>query len=55
MHAYNMGGWNGAICVASRNMLLTGRSLSLHPTIAPRQARVMIGLPPIRAWAGLKP
>ena len=26
-HAYNMGGWNGAICVASRNMLLTGRSL----------------------------
>jgi choline-sulfatase len=26
-HAYNMGGWNGAICVASRNMLLSGRSL----------------------------
>ncbi len=26
-HAYNMGGWHGAICVASRTMLLTGRSL----------------------------
>ena len=23
-HAYNMGGWNGAICVASRTMLNTG-------------------------------
>ena len=26
-HAYNMGGWNGAICVASRTMLLTGRTI----------------------------
>jgi arylsulfatase A-like enzyme len=26
-HAYNMGGWNGAVCVASRNMLMTGRSV----------------------------
>ncbi|WP_145259750.1 sulfatase-like hydrolase/transferase [Calycomorphotria hydatis] len=26
-HAYNMGGYHGAICVASRTMLLTGRSL----------------------------
>ncbi len=26
-HAYNMGSWSGAVCVASRNMLLTGRSL----------------------------
>ncbi len=25
--AYNMGGWNGAICVASRCMLITGRTL----------------------------
>ncbi|MGW9684541.1 sulfatase-like hydrolase/transferase [Flagellimonas sp. 2504JD1-5] len=24
-HTYNMGGWNGAICVASRAMLLTGQ------------------------------
>jgi len=24
-HTYNMGGWNGAICVASRAMLNTGR------------------------------
>jgi choline-sulfatase len=26
-HAYNQGGWDPAICVASRTMLLTGRSL----------------------------
>lgn len=26
-HCYNMGGWNGAICVASRTMLNTGRFL----------------------------
>ncbi|MCB1133078.1 MAG: sulfatase-like hydrolase/transferase [Verrucomicrobiae bacterium] len=26
-HAYNMGAWHGAVCVASRTMLNTGRSL----------------------------
>ncbi|REE00187.1 sulfatase-like hydrolase/transferase [Marinoscillum furvescens] len=26
-NAFNMGGWNGAICTASRSMLITGRSL----------------------------
>lgn len=26
-HAYNMGGWHGAICAASRTMLMSGRSL----------------------------
>lgn len=26
-HAYNMGGWNGAICIASRSMMISGRSL----------------------------
>jgi arylsulfatase A-like enzyme len=26
-HAYNMGAWNGAVCVASRTMLLTGRTV----------------------------
>ncbi len=26
-NAYNMGAWNGAVCVASRNMLNTGRSI----------------------------
>ena len=26
-HAYNMGGWNGAVCQASRAMLISGRSL----------------------------
>ncbi|MEZ5105126.1 MAG: sulfatase-like hydrolase/transferase [Draconibacterium sp.] len=40
-HTYNMGGWNGAICVASRAMLNTGRFLwnakkaeeTLYPTM----------------------
>jgi len=26
-HAYNMGGWNGAVCVASRAMIISGRSI----------------------------
>ena len=26
-NAYNMGGWNGAICVASRTMITTGKSV----------------------------
>ncbi|MBJ6368794.1 sulfatase-like hydrolase/transferase [Snuella sedimenti] len=26
-HAYNMGGWNGAICLASRAMMISGRSV----------------------------
>ncbi len=26
-HAFNMGGWNGAICTASRAMIISGRSL----------------------------
>lgn len=26
-HAYNMGGWHGAVCVASRTMLNTGRTM----------------------------
>ena len=26
-HAYNMGAWGGAVCVASRSMLVTGRSV----------------------------
>lgn len=26
-HAYNMGGWHGAICVASRTMLATGKTM----------------------------
>ena len=26
-HAYNMGGWNGAICTASRSMLVSGMSV----------------------------
>lgn len=26
-HAYNMGAWHGAVCVASRTMLVTGKSI----------------------------
>ncbi len=26
-NAYNMGGWNGAICIASRTMIITGKSV----------------------------
>ena len=26
-HAYNMGAWNGAVCVASRAMMISGRSV----------------------------
>ena len=26
-HAYNMGAWNGAVCVASRSMLISGRTV----------------------------
>jgi len=26
-HAYNQGGWHGAVCVASRTMMMTGRNL----------------------------
>ena len=26
-HAYNMGGWHGAVCVASRSMIISGRSV----------------------------
>jgi arylsulfatase A-like enzyme len=27
-HAYNMGSWSGAVCVASRTMLITGQPLA---------------------------
>jgi len=30
-HCYNMGGWNGAICIASRTMLNSGRALWKAP------------------------
>ena len=26
-HAYNMGGWNGAVCIASRSMMISGRHI----------------------------
>ncbi|SIR31903.1 sulfatase-like hydrolase/transferase [Maribacter ulvicola] len=33
-HAYNMGGWNGAICVASRSMIISGKYLwNAHNTV----------------------
>jgi arylsulfatase A-like enzyme len=35
-HAYNMGGWHGAICVASRTMLNTGRFLWMAKEYEPK-------------------
>jgi choline-sulfatase len=35
-HAYNMGGWHGAICVASRTMLNTGRFLWMAKEFEPK-------------------
>ncbi|WP_205760853.1 sulfatase-like hydrolase/transferase [Luteolibacter luteus] len=35
-HAYNPGGWHGAICVASRTMLMTGRPLWQAKAAEPR-------------------
>ena len=33
-HAYNMGGWNGAICVASRSMIISGKHIwNAHNTV----------------------
>ncbi len=45
-HAYNMGSWSGAVCVASRTMLITGRSVwnahaVYNTTDKERQARVL--------------
>ena len=42
-HAYNMGSWSGAVCIASRTMLITGRYVwnaqAVHPrTTAEREA-----------------
>ena len=38
-HAYNMGGWHGAVCVASRTMLNTGRFSAAAPAIANRRLK----------------
>ena len=38
-HAYNQGGWDGAICVASRTMLMTGRFLWKANSIYPNTDR----------------
>ena len=36
--AYNMGSWSGAVCVASRHMLITGRHIWLCLRLAKREA-----------------
>lgn len=38
-HTYNMGGWNGAICVASRSMLISGRYIWRAQVMANRWSR----------------
>ncbi|MCU0748919.1 MAG: sulfatase-like hydrolase/transferase [Akkermansiaceae bacterium] len=35
-HAYNMGAWHGAVCVASRTMLMTGRTVWRAKGIEPK-------------------
>lgn len=50
-HAYNQGGWHGAVCVASRTMLVTGRNL-WHA----REAESQLGqtwVPQRRLWPQL--
>lgn len=37
-HAYNMGAWHGAVCVASRTMLNTGRSVWRSRALEPKLA-----------------
>src|SRR5690349_191701 len=41
-HAYNQGGWSGAVCVASRTMITTGRFLwhaeAIHRALEPERA-----------------
>lgn len=37
-HAYNMGAWHGAVCVASRTMLVTGRTVWRAKGIEPKLA-----------------
>ena len=36
-NAYNMGAWNGAVCMASRTMILTGRSLWHAEALIPKK------------------
>jgi choline-sulfatase len=56
-HAYNMGSWSGAVCVASRTMLVTGRTLwranaIYNSTDRERQAGVL--WPQLMAQAGYR-
>lgn len=38
-HAYNMGGWNGAVCIASRHMFISGRSIWRAQQMSKRYAK----------------
>ncbi|MGJ8698265.1 MAG: sulfatase-like hydrolase/transferase [Verrucomicrobiaceae bacterium] len=42
-HAYNPGGWNGAICVASRTMLMSGRQLWYAHKEEPTMQKELVG------------
>lgn len=50
-HTYNQGGWNGAICIASRTMLNTGRFL-WHAHAAEKQLKSE-WVPQNRMWSQL--
>jgi arylsulfatase A-like enzyme len=44
-HAYNMGGWNGALCVASRSMINSGKYLwNAHSTVPKWKERDSIAI-----------
>ncbi len=52
-HAYNSGGWHGAICVASRTMMMTGRHL-WYAAAEEKQLKKRKLLPQLMAEAGYR-
>ena len=51
-HAYNMGGWNGAVCIASRSMIMSGRHIwQAHDFEKKWQARDSLALQ--QTWSKL--
>ncbi|MBK8094949.1 MAG: sulfatase-like hydrolase/transferase [Verrucomicrobiaceae bacterium] len=56
-HAYNMGSWSGAVCVASRTMLITGRSVWSADAIykaTDKERRAGVLWPQLMSKAGYK-
>ena len=56
-HAYNMGSWSGAVCVASRTMLITGRTVWRAHTVyntTDRERQAGVLWPQLMAQAGYR-